>query len=85
MTQTIHSAGQSALITALTEARRAADLTQAALAARLHCHQSMIARIESGERRIDVVELVVLARAIGVDARDILSTVIPAVQPDQRL
>lgn len=85
MTKTIHSPGQKALIEALTKTRKEAGLSQMALAERLHCHQSMIARIESGERRIDVVELVVLARAIGVDANAILQSVAAVVDGKQRL
>ncbi|MEX1663743.1 helix-turn-helix domain-containing protein [Thioclava sp. 15-R06ZXC-3] len=85
MTRTIHSAGQTALIEALISARRAAGLSQSAMAERLRCHQSMIARIESGERRIDVVELVILARATGTSAAAILATVEPEVPLEQRI
>ena len=85
MTKTIHSPGQKALIETLTKARKEAGLSQMALAERLHCHQSMIARIESGERRIDVVELVVLARAIDVDPSAILQAVAAVVDGQQRL
>jgi transcriptional regulator with XRE-family HTH domain len=60
MAKTIRSTGHAALCEALTHARKAAGLTQAALSERLHYHQSLIARIESGARRIDVIELVVL-------------------------
>ena len=75
MAKTIRSEGHSALIEALRRARLAAGLTQTDLADRLQCHQSLVARIESGERRIDVVELVVLARAIGVSSVTILDVV----------
>ena len=75
MAKTIRSEGHSALIEALRHARLAAGLTQTDLADRLQCHQSLVARIESGERRIDVVELVVLARAIGVSSVTILDVV----------
>jgi len=73
--KTIRSEGHEALCQALIEARKSAGLTQADLAERLFCHQSLVARIESGERRIDVVELVVLARAIGITALAILELV----------
>jgi ribosome-binding protein aMBF1 (putative translation factor) len=42
----------------LVDARIKAGLGQENLADRLKCHQSLVARLESGERRIDVVELV---------------------------
>lgn len=72
MSKTIHSKGQEALCQALIDERKAAGLSQADLAKKLRCHQSMIARIESGQRRIDVVELIVIARALGVRVEKIL-------------
>ena len=53
MSKTLHSQGQETLIAALVAARKASGLTQTDLAVRLRCHQSLIARIESGQRRID--------------------------------
>ncbi|MPL96474.1 hypothetical protein SDC9_42655 [bioreactor metagenome] len=85
MTKTIRSTGHVALCEALIDARKATGLTQAGMAERLKCHQSLVARIESGERRIDVVELVVLARAIGVVPAMILDQVADATEPDHRI
>lgn len=85
MTKTIRSTGHAALCEVLIDARKAAGLTQAGMAERLQCHQSLVARIESGERRIDVVELVVLARAIGVSPSVILERVVGATEPDHRI
>ena len=62
-----------------------AGLGQDELAAKLKCHQSLVARVESGERRIDVVELVVLARAIGFDPFEVLAIVEAATEPDHRI
>lgn len=42
---------------ALIKARKAVELTQADLASRLSCHHSFVANIESGQRRIDMVEV----------------------------
>jgi transcriptional regulator with XRE-family HTH domain len=42
-------------------------MTQADLAARLGEYQSFVARLESGQRRIDVVEFLDLAEALGLD------------------
>ena len=85
MAKPIRSKGQVALCQALVDARKSAGLGQDDLADRLKCHQSLVARIESGERRIDVVELVVLARAIGFDPFDVLAIVEAATEPDHRI
>lgn len=47
--------------------RLAANLTQAALSARIQRPQSFVAKYEGGERRIDVIEFVEIAEAIGFD------------------
>jgi transcriptional regulator with XRE-family HTH domain len=82
---TIRSPGHEALCAALVAARRDVDLTQAELAQRLRCHQSFVARIESGERRIDVIELVVLARALGTTAASLLAQAEAHTPPDHRI
>jgi transcriptional regulator with XRE-family HTH domain len=69
MSQTLSSARHEALIALLIEKRKKADLTQAELAKKLKQHQSFVARVESGQRRIDVVELLDFGEAIGFDAR----------------
>ncbi len=50
-------------------------MTQAALAARLNEYQSLVARIESGQRRIDVVEFIELADVLGFDPAKAISVV----------
>lgn len=83
--KTIRSKGQMALCKALVEARIKAGLGQEELAVRLKCHQSLVARIESGQRRIDVVELVVLGRALGFAPSEVLALVEAATEPDHRI
>ena len=82
MAKTIRSNGQTALCQALVDARIKAGLGQEDLAVKLKCHQSLVARIESGQRRVDVVELVVLARALGFDLFEVLAIVEAATEPD---
>lgn len=53
----------------LVELRRAAGLTQRQLAARLQRERSFVARIEQGERRLDLVEFYWICRACGADPR----------------
>jgi len=51
----------------LTEARQSAGLRQVDVAKRIGRHQSYMAKVEQGERRLDVVEFLELTRAIGAD------------------
>jgi transcriptional regulator with XRE-family HTH domain len=60
------------LIALLIAKREAAGLTQTQLAERLGEYQSFVARLESGQRRVDVVELMELADALGFEAAEIV-------------
>ena len=51
----------------LREAREAANMTQQELAQKLRRPQSYVAKVEGGERRLDVVELLAIAGAVGFD------------------
>ena len=53
-----------AIIEKLIAARKAKEMSQATLAKALGKHQSYIAKIEIGERRIDIVELMEIANLI---------------------
>ena len=70
--KSVHSPAQGAFCALLVEARKAAGLTQRALARRLKVPQSFVAKYEGGERRLDVVEFLQIARAIGADPLRIL-------------
>lgn len=67
MPRTLRSPRQKALIAMLIEQRKKSGLTQAQLAKRLKRYQSFVATVESGQRRIDVVEFLEFAEAIGFD------------------
>ena len=60
------------IIDGLREARLAAGMTQAELAAKLGRPQSSVAKVEGHERRLDVLEFVQMAEAVGVDAGKLL-------------
>ena len=53
----------------LRETRQDAQLTQRQMAERLQHHQAFVSRSETGERRLDVIELRVLCKAMGVPLR----------------
>lgn len=57
---------------ALRELRMERDLSQEQLAARLGIRQEWVSRYEVGERRLDVIELIEVAKAIGVSLSDVL-------------
>jgi transcriptional regulator with XRE-family HTH domain len=81
MSRTLRSRRQEALRTFLIERRTKAGLTQTELAKRLGEYQSFVARIESGQRRIDVVELLDLAKSIGFEPREAIKRLL-ATKPD---
>lgn len=58
------------------EARKGAGLSQQELARRLKRSQSFIAKLEVGERRVDVVEFIEIARALGKEPTELLSRVL---------
>jgi transcriptional regulator with XRE-family HTH domain len=57
-------------------ARKRAGLTQQELAKRLRRPQSSVAKYEGGERRLDVVEFVVVSHAIGADPLKFLKALV---------
>ena len=63
--KSVHSAEQASFCELMIAARKKAGLTQHGLAKRLKKPQSFVAKYEGGERRLDVVEFLKMARAIG--------------------
>jgi transcriptional regulator with XRE-family HTH domain len=63
------------LIELLIAAREKAGMTQQQLADKLGKHQSFVAKYEGGERRIDVIEFLHIARALGFDASRAIRTI----------
>lgn len=76
MKKSTHSREYWMLRGALRDLRAAANLSQRDLAARLKVPHSWVAKVESGERRIDVVELYWFADACGAEPQAALSKLI---------
>ena len=72
--KSVHSSDQAAFCELMVGARKAAGLTQHALALRLKKPQSFVAKYEGGERRLDVVEFIAIARALGADPLKLMAT-----------
>ena len=64
--KSIYSPEQSELLKLLREKRKAAGLSQTELALRLGRSQSFVSKYESGELRLDLVELSLICRALGL-------------------
>lgn len=83
MTKSLHTAAYRKLTALLLEARHKAGLTQQEVADRLGTHQSYVAKVEKGERRIDVVEFVQLVKAIGTSSTALIRKIKTALEADK--
>ncbi|WP_038911773.1 helix-turn-helix domain-containing protein [Dickeya dadantii] len=70
-----YTAEYQLVIKTLREARIAKGITQEMLAQALERPQSFIAKVENGERRLDVVEFVQLARLLALDPARVLNSI----------
>lgn len=69
----------------LTEARVERGVTQTTLAARLGCPQSLISKVERGERRLDVPEFVSWASALDIDVLAFIDAYVSALKRPQTI
>jgi len=67
MHKSIYSRPNEVFISLLRDLRMEQRLRQSDLATRLGRSQAIVSRVESGERRLDIVELVVWLRALDTD------------------
>ena len=67
MVLSMFTAAHRDLVAAVADMRKRAKMTQRQLAAAVGREQNYIARIETGQRRVDLVEFVILCRACGLD------------------
>jgi transcriptional regulator with XRE-family HTH domain len=78
--KSVHSPEHRAFRALMVEAREKAGLTQHVLAKRLGKPQSFVAKYETGERRLDIIEFIIISRAIKVDPARLLRTLIKKVR-----
>jgi transcriptional regulator with XRE-family HTH domain len=72
MEKSQHTAAYRRLVETLRLARERAGLTQEQVAKKLKLYGSFLSKCESGERRVDVVELAALCKAYQVPLADFL-------------
>lgn len=75
MEKTLRSPRHVRLVQLIVDKRNEANLSQADLAKAIGRYQSVVAAVESGGRRIDVVEFLDLAETIGFDPYEVLREV----------
>lgn len=64
--KSIHTPHNRRLLSLLRKVRTDAGLTQADLAARVHKDQTFVSKYETGERRLDLIELREICSALGI-------------------
>jgi transcriptional regulator with XRE-family HTH domain len=82
--KSIHSAEQGLLQDLLRQVRAEAGLTQVALAMRLRKPQSFVSKYETGERRLDLVELRQVCIALGISLAEFARRFESATQEPRR-
>ena len=75
MVKTLGSRRHKALIELLIAQREAANMNQSDLAEALGEYQSFVARLESGERRVDVIEFIKISEVLEFDSAAVLRQV----------
>jgi transcriptional regulator with XRE-family HTH domain len=85
MPKTIFGGDHRHLVAVLTEARQDSGLTQAELAKRVGKDQTFISIIERGQRRVDVLEFVALARAMETDPAQLFERVAGRLSKNLRI
>ena len=73
MPESTHNIDYRLLLAVLRDARKEQGVTQVELAARLGNTQTFVSKCERGERRIDLVEFVEFAEALGVQPQKVLA------------
>ena len=79
MRKSIHSEEYQLVLTTLVTLRKKAGLTQRDLAKKLEREHSFVWRIETGERRLDVIEFHWVCQALGQNAAEVYRQLIRAV------
>lgn len=73
MRKSVHTKNYAIFLKLLVEARHRAGLTQAQLGGRLPFEQPAISKIERGERRVDVIELMMICDQLGTTLTDFVA------------
>ena len=81
MAASMHNPASDLLAAAVVAMRKKAGFNQRQLAAALGREQNLVARIETGQRRLDLVEWVQICRACGVDPATTVTALVKDIAP----
>lgn len=81
----VTSEAYQAAIQTLVELRTARQISQRALAATLGKPRSFVSKYENRERRLDLVEFIVVARALGLEPGAAIERIAQALPDDVRI
>jgi transcriptional regulator with XRE-family HTH domain len=82
MPKTVFTGAHQHIVDVLVEARRQSGLTQAQLAAKVGKDQTFVSLIERSQRRVDVLEFVALAKAMGQRPEELFADVVERLPLD---
>lgn len=74
--KSLYSQRQERLRSVLREARLAAGVTQGELCKRLKRNRNFVSAVEIGTQRLDAVEFIEYAEALGLDPRKLLGSIL---------
>ena len=80
----MHTEAYAAFVRIMVQKRIKSGLSQQAVADALGWNQSVIAKIESVQRRLDVIELIQIASIVGFDASRLVKEIHLHLQADKK-
>ena len=80
MLKSIHSRRYKDFLRFLRTERERVGVTQQVLGERIGVPQSIISKMESGERRLDVIEVMEICEALEIDSKIFFSSFIDSVE-----
>ncbi|MCC6797325.1 MAG: helix-turn-helix transcriptional regulator [Candidatus Hydrogenedentes bacterium] len=72
MSRSVFTEAYAAFRTILIDARNKAGLRQVEVAQKIKRPQSFVSKYESGERRLDVIEFLEIAKVLGINAEKVV-------------
>jgi transcriptional regulator with XRE-family HTH domain len=81
MPASMHTSAADLLAKRVVELRQSVGMNQRQLAAALDREQSFIGRVETGQRRLDLIEWIQLLRVLGADPEQEIAWIVRQVMP----